>query len=313
MEFSVAPGVKSSATPISLSFGMSASGMMPPPKTTTSPRPRSREQLEHPGEQRHVRAGEQRQADGVGVLLEDGLGDLLRRLVQAGVDDLEAAVAQRPGDDLRAPIVTVEAGLRDDDSVPALHAGRNDSHEAAEFGRLDAPSRLDSPRCRREHCGVPPPVRRSAARTSSCSSAPARRPARRGRDRGGDPGDHRTGQGPEHQAAAPVRARGRHPRPGAHGRTGQHRRPERRRRLLGRDRGPPARRAAREAAEAAELHAALARLEGHLHLRRQAGREPQHGPLPELHGAAAAPTRASFMVALRDVEPAPDGPPGTGG
>ncbi len=37
--------------------------------------------------------------DGVGVLLEDGLGDLLGRLVQAGVDDLEAGVAQGPGDD----------------------------------------------------------------------------------------------------------------------------------------------------------------------------------------------------------------------
>src|SRR6476659_301356 len=80
------------------------------------------QELDHPGEQRHVGAGEQRQADRVGVLLEDGLGDLLRRLVQAGVDDLEPAVAQRPGDDLRAPIVTVEAGFRDDDSVPALHA-----------------------------------------------------------------------------------------------------------------------------------------------------------------------------------------------
>ena len=41
-------------------------------------------------------AGEQRQADGVGVLLQRGLGDLLGRLVQAGVDDLEPGVAQGP-------------------------------------------------------------------------------------------------------------------------------------------------------------------------------------------------------------------------
>ena len=37
------------------------------------------------------------------------------RLVQAGVDDLHAGVAQRPGDHLRAPVVPVQAGLGDDD------------------------------------------------------------------------------------------------------------------------------------------------------------------------------------------------------
>ena len=47
----------------------------------------------------------------------DGLGHLLRRLEQAGVDDLEAGVAQRPGDDLGAPVVAVEAGLGHDDPV----------------------------------------------------------------------------------------------------------------------------------------------------------------------------------------------------
>ena len=50
-----------------------------------------------------------------------GLGDLLGRLVQAGVDDLEAGVAQGPGDDLGAPVVAVETGLGDDDSIAALH------------------------------------------------------------------------------------------------------------------------------------------------------------------------------------------------
>ena len=53
----------------------------------------------------------------------DGLGDLLGRLVQTGVDDLEAGVAQRPGDDLGPPVVTVEAGLGDDDSVRPVHGG----------------------------------------------------------------------------------------------------------------------------------------------------------------------------------------------
>ena len=55
-----------------------------------------------------------RQPDRVGVLLDRGLGDLLGRLVEAGVDDLEAGVAQGARDHLRAPVVPVEAGLRDD-------------------------------------------------------------------------------------------------------------------------------------------------------------------------------------------------------
>ena len=59
---------------------------------------------------------EDREADGVGVLLDHRLDDLLRRLVQAGVDDLHAGVAQRAGDDLRAAVVPVEAGLGDDDA-----------------------------------------------------------------------------------------------------------------------------------------------------------------------------------------------------
>ncbi len=38
MDAVVAPGVKISATPFSFSGAMSASGMMPPPKTLMSPR-----------------------------------------------------------------------------------------------------------------------------------------------------------------------------------------------------------------------------------------------------------------------------------
>ena len=100
---------------------MSASGMIPPPNTTMSSASRSREQLDHPPKQRHVRAGQHRQADRVGVLLDRGLDDLLRRLVQAGVDDLHAGVAQRPGDHLGAAVVPVEAGLGDDHPNPCAH------------------------------------------------------------------------------------------------------------------------------------------------------------------------------------------------
>ena len=74
------------------------------------------EQLDHLRHERHVRAGEDRQADRVRVLLQRGLHDLLGRLVQAGVDDLHAGVAQRARDDLRAAVVAVEAGLGDDDA-----------------------------------------------------------------------------------------------------------------------------------------------------------------------------------------------------
>ena len=65
------------------------------------------------GYQRHVRAGEDRDADGVRVLLDRGLDDLLGRLVETGVDDLHPGVAQRSRDDLRAAVVTVQAWLRD--------------------------------------------------------------------------------------------------------------------------------------------------------------------------------------------------------
>ena len=45
------------------------------------------------------------------------------RLEQPGVDHLEPGVAQRPGDDLDAPVVPVEAGFGHDDSIRALHGG----------------------------------------------------------------------------------------------------------------------------------------------------------------------------------------------
>ncbi len=62
--------------------------------------------------------------DRVRVLLDRGLDDLLRGLVEAGVDDLHPRIAERPSDDLRAAVVSVETGLRDDDSYRARHIGR---------------------------------------------------------------------------------------------------------------------------------------------------------------------------------------------
>ncbi len=66
--------------------------------------------------------GQQGQADGVGILLDGGLGDLLRRLVQPGVDDLEAGVAQGPGDDLGPAVMAIEPGLGHHDSIATMHA-----------------------------------------------------------------------------------------------------------------------------------------------------------------------------------------------
>ena len=110
------PGVKISETPSSLSRGMSSSGMIPPPNTSMSRRLRSPQQVDDRGEERHVGAGHDGQTDRVDVLLDGGVDDHLRGLVQPRVDDLHAGVAERAGDDLRAAIVSVEAGLGHEDS-----------------------------------------------------------------------------------------------------------------------------------------------------------------------------------------------------
>ena len=119
-----APGVKISSTPAARSGATSSTGMMPPPKTTMSLGAPFPQLLHHLREQRHVGAGVAREPDGVGVLLDRGLGDLLGRLVQAGVDHLEARVAQSARDDLGSPVVPVEPGFRHHDAMLARHRRR---------------------------------------------------------------------------------------------------------------------------------------------------------------------------------------------
>ena len=63
-----------------------------------------------------MRAGEDRDADGVRVLLDRRLDDLLRRLVQPGVDHFHPSVTQRACNYLCPPVVPVESGLGDDDA-----------------------------------------------------------------------------------------------------------------------------------------------------------------------------------------------------
>ena len=58
-------------------------------------------------EERHVGARVQRQPDRVGVLLDRGLRDLFRGLVQPRVDHLEPGIPERSGDDLRTAVVPV--------------------------------------------------------------------------------------------------------------------------------------------------------------------------------------------------------------
>jgi hypothetical protein len=77
--------------------------------------------VENTREEGEVGPGEDREADGIGVFLADGLGHLLRGLEQARVDHLEAGIAKGSGDDLDPTVVAVEARLGHDDSVSALH------------------------------------------------------------------------------------------------------------------------------------------------------------------------------------------------
>ena len=146
-----APGVNTSATPVRLELGDVVGGIVPPTVTTTSSTPCSREQLHDPRHERHVGAGQDRQPDRVGVLLDHRLDDLLGRLVQAGVDHLHAGVAQRAGDDLRAAVVPVEAGLRDDDADLLLWQTR--AWYVARAGRRRA--RVSRTRATRGRCPTP--------------------------------------------------------------------------------------------------------------------------------------------------------------
>jgi len=69
--------------------------------------------LHHTREQLQMRPREDREPDGVRVLLKRRLRYHLRRLADAGIHDLHAGVTQRAGHHLRPTVVAVEAGLGD--------------------------------------------------------------------------------------------------------------------------------------------------------------------------------------------------------
>src|SRR5438552_2265303 len=105
-----------------------------PPHPGTMPRSisgwPSRALLEDSRHEGHVRAGEDRDADGVRVLLDRGFDDLLGRLVEPGVDHLHAGVAKRAGDDLGTAIVPIEARLGDNNAdLPCHRNERNGTPE----------------------------------------------------------------------------------------------------------------------------------------------------------------------------------------
>ena len=165
-----------SLTPSAFSFGRSSSGITPPPTTRMSSASALLQQAHQAREHRHVRAGQDADADDVDVLLDRGLDDFFRRPVQSGVDDVHAGIAQRARDDLDAAIVAVEADLGDDDANGLRRFGHCSSSadgdasvtSRSEFGirysittalsteSAPATRRIQSPR------NTPPPMRRSA-------------------------------------------------------------------------------------------------------------------------------------------------------
>jgi len=79
--------------------------------------------LHQAGGDRQVSAGKDREADDRYILLQRRLDDLLDRLMQPGVDDLEPGLPQRQGHDACAAVVPVEAGLGDQDTRRSVHPG----------------------------------------------------------------------------------------------------------------------------------------------------------------------------------------------
>ena len=87
-------------------------------------------------EERHVGAGEDREADPVGVFLDRGLDDLFGGLKEPGVDHFHPRVAQCARYHLGATVVSVESGFGDDDAERAF--GAHDSRPSRSRSRLSS-------------------------------------------------------------------------------------------------------------------------------------------------------------------------------
>jgi len=86
-------------------------GDNPPTNNSTSSRPSDFKRSMTRGTRTRCAPESSAEPQGVGVLLDDGLDDLLGRLVQSRVHDLETGVAERSRDDLGATIVPIQPGL----------------------------------------------------------------------------------------------------------------------------------------------------------------------------------------------------------
>ena len=82
------------------------------------------EKLNDSRNQRQVGTGKKGQAHGIGILLDHGLDDLLGGLMETGVDNLESLVTEGTGNHLCTTVMTIKAGLCNNDSVGALHSHR---------------------------------------------------------------------------------------------------------------------------------------------------------------------------------------------
>ena len=109
------PVGNTAATPRSSSGCTSAWGTVPPTTTLMSPTPDARRASTVLRVRPRCAPGEDREPDDVDVFLQRDRRDGVGLLADTGVDDLEAGVAQRPGHELRAPIVPVEPRLRHQD------------------------------------------------------------------------------------------------------------------------------------------------------------------------------------------------------
>src|SRR5208282_117979 len=124
------------------------------------------QQVHHARHDGVVRAREDRQPDDLHVFLERRADNHLRRLAQAGVDDLHAGIAEGAGNNLGAAVMAVEAGLRYQDADLGvgrhrdhLITGDPEEHRGKRTGGVARPHTIT----------VSPPTARTGTNTYRCS------------------------------------------------------------------------------------------------------------------------------------------------
>ena len=85
------------------------------------------EERTDPWKERHVGAAQDGKTHHVHVFLNRGGSDHLGGLVEPGVDDFHAGIAERGGHDLGTPVVAIEAGLGDEHANGTGHRGQGPS------------------------------------------------------------------------------------------------------------------------------------------------------------------------------------------